>query len=247
MPAFSPTSFKNLAPYVFLNSYNKNAFLFKIKGGYQDKYGGLLTMAIMIFVLTQDTEAFTFAVNALQKLAGFNAPTAFYPSQGMGSQTTHKHLHATREQEEFNSFLQKFNQQKKTYHFVMTSEKATQKLNETYPGKMVIATGQFLSDFKAAAKIYHASHLGLNPEDYNMSPENLKRLNDIGLHAYVKEGRPLPSIEFVKDYQQAIKKICMKSKSKSIKGTYSSSGENKIYPARFCYNKDTREIVGFYE
>lgn len=59
-----------------------------------------------------------------------------------------------------------------------------------------------------------------------MSPENLKHFNDIVLHAYAKEGRPLPSIEFVKDYQKAIKKIC--TNGQSLKGTYSSRGENKI-------------------
>ena len=242
MLPFSRPSFKYLAPYVFLNGSNRHGFykFFHMKGGFQDKYGGLLILTIMIFILTQDAGAFAPAFRAFQKLASFNAPTASWP--GMGSQGR---IYTTREQEQFNVFLQKFNQPKKTCVFVMTSDEAEQKLNEAYPGKMEIGPGQFVSDKKAAAKIYHASQLGLNPEDYNVTPENLKRLNEIGLNAYAREGRPLPSIEFVQDYQKAIKKIC--TNGQSMNGTYSSSGENKIHPARYFYNKDTREIVGFYQ
>ena len=242
MPAFSRPSFKYLAPYVFLNGSNRHGFyrFFQMKGGYQDKYGGLLILAIMMLILTQDTEAFAPAFRALQKLASFNAPTASWPT--MGSQGR---IYATPEQQAYNRMMQDFNQPKKTCVFVMSSDEAEQKLNEAYPGKMEIGPGQFVSDKKAAAKLYHASQLGLNPEDYNVSPENLKRLNEIGLNAYAREGRPLPSIEFVNDYQKVIKKIC--TNGQSMKGTYSSSGENKIHSARYFYNKDTREIVGFYE
>lgn len=245
MPAFSRPNFKNVAPYVFLNGSNKHGFykFFHIKGGFQDKYGGLVILAVMILILTQDTEAFTSAFTALQKLGGLNAPMT--SPQPWKQNSNPSGIYATSPQQEFNDFLKSFNDPKQSHHFVMSKEEATQKLNDAYPGKQDITPNEFISDYKAAAKIYHASDVGLNPEKYNLSLDNLKRLNSIGLHAYAREGHPLPSIEFVKDYQAAIKKICTDGQSSN--GTYSSSGENKVHPARFYHNSATREIVGFYE
>lgn len=69
--------FKDVAPYIFLNGSKNHEFykLFYVKGGYQDKYGGLLILALMIFILTQDSSAFTPVFGALQKLGPLNAPT----------------------------------------------------------------------------------------------------------------------------------------------------------------------------
>lgn len=243
MPAFVRPNFKEFAPYIFLNGSNKHGFykfFFQMKGGYQDKFGGLLILAIMIFMLTQDTEAFAPAFSALQKLGNFNAPTVNYG--GASSSSTQVSLMPAKE---FNDFSLQFNEPKKTYDFIMTHEEAQQKVNEKYSGKMEIEGDYFISDRKAAEKIYHAPHLGINSEDFGMTDNDLARIQQIGLKNYAQEGRELPSIEFVKAYQNALKNIC--ENGKSMDGTYSSSGQNKIHSARFFYNEYTREVVGFYQ
>lgn len=65
LPAFSKirSEFKDLAPFIFLNELNKNIFykIFNTKDGHTGKYSRLLILAIMIFLLIQDSEAFASA------------------------------------------------------------------------------------------------------------------------------------------------------------------------------------------
>lgn len=46
-----------------------------------------------------------------------------------------------------------------------------------------------------------------------MKNEDLRRINEIGIYNYVKEGRLLSPIELIKDYQMTIKNICTHGKS----------------------------------
>ena len=113
-----------------------------------------------------------------------------------------------------------------------------------YPGVLKISPNTHISDVKAAGKIYHASQLGVYPEDYGMKNEDVKRINEIGIYNYAKEGRPLPPIELIKDYQMAMKDIC--TNGKLLEGTYSSKAEQKIHKAIYKYDMQTRKVVSFY-
>ena len=140
--------------------------------------------------------------------------------------------------------LLKFNQPKTSYNFVMSDQEAKRQVNEMYPGVLEILPNTHISDVKAAGKIYHASQLGVYPEDYGMKNEDVMRINEIGIYNYAKEGRPLPPIELIKDYQMAMKDIC--TNGKLLEGTYSSKAEQKIHKAIYKYDMQTRKVVGFY-
>lgn len=68
---------------------------------------------------------------------------------------------------------------------------------------------------------------------------------EIGLVKYTREGRPLPPIELVQDFQKAVKRICENGQLQE--GTYSSRAEQKVHKAIYKYNLKTREIAGFYK
>ena len=78
-----------------------------------------------------------------------------------------------------------------------------------------------------------------------MKNEDVKRINEIGIYNYAREGRPLPPIELIKDYQMAMKDIC--TNGKLLEGTYSSKAEQKIHKAIYKYETETRKVVGFYK
>ena len=78
-----------------------------------------------------------------------------------------------------------------------------------------------------------------------MKNKDVKRINEIGIYNYAKEGRPLPPIELIKEYQMAMKDIC--SNGKLLEGTYSSKAQQKIHKAIYKYDMQTRKVVGFYK
>ena len=80
-------------------------------------------------------------------------------------------------------------------------------------------------------------------EDYGMTKYNIMHLNRIGLTNYVREGRPLPPIKLVKDYQMAVKN--MYDHAEHFDGKFSSRGEQKIHETSYCYNESTRQVAGF--
>jgi len=126
----------------------------------------------------------------------------------------------------------------------MSEQEAKRQVNEMYPGVLEISPNTHISDVKAAGKVYHASQFGVCPEDYGMKSEDIKRINEIGIYNYAREGRPLPPIELINDYQMAMKNVC--TNGKSLDGTYSSRAEQKIHKAIYKYDMQTREVVGFY-
>jgi len=136
-----------------------------------------------------------------------------------------------------------FNEPKTKFSFVMTRDEALKLIEETYPGQLEITDNKRFSDWQAAKKIYHASDFGINPEDYGMTKYNIMRLNRIGLTKYVREGRPLPPIKLVKDYQMAVKN--MYDHAEHFDGKFRSRGEQKIHETSYSYNESTRQIAGF--
>ena len=122
----------------------------------------------------------------------------------------------------------------------MTRDEALKLIEKTYPGQLEITDNKRFSDWQAAKKIYHASDFGINPEDCGMTKDNIMRLNRIGLTKYVREGRPLPPIKLVKDYQIAVKNMY-----DHFDGKFSSRREQKIHENSYSYNESTRQVAGF--
>ena len=223
-------------------SYINEQLLKKLRAG--DLSGNLTIVAIgvVIYVMCQLSGVDAFAI--FDQIGKWNAPQ---PSPGFGlaptSTSTQLSVIPTKAQE-FNDMSLKFNQPKTSYNFVMSDQEAKRQVNEMYPGVLEISPNTHISDVKAAGKIYHASQLGVYPEDYGMKNEDVKRINEIGIYNYAKEGRPLPPIELIKDYQMAMKDIC--TNGKLLEGTYSSKAEQKIHKTIYKYDMQTRKVVGFY-
>ena len=139
--------------------------------------------------------------------------------------------------------LLSFNQPKTQYNFVMTQDEALKLIKETYTGQLEIAENKRFSDLQGAKKIYHAGEFGINPEDYGMTQSDLMRLKRIGLTKYVREGRPIPPIELVREYQRAVKNL--HDDAEHCDGKFSSRGEQKIHETSFSYHRISRHIVEF--
>lgn len=89
-------------------------------------------------------------------------------------------------------------------------------------------------------KVYHANDFGINSEDYGMTKYNIMRLNRIGLNKYIREGRSLPPIKLVKDYQMAVENIY--DHAEYFDGKFSSRAEQKIH--KTSYSTLTIKLVG---
>ena len=235
-----------MIPLIYINghySYINEQLLKKLRAGNLTSNLIVVVVGAVVYLMWSVS-----GVDAFQIIANWNAPQ---PSPGLGfgqpSTSTSTQLSVIpTEAQNFNKMLQDFNQRKTSYNFVMSDQEAKRQVNEMYPGVLEIAytDNTHISDVKAANKIYHASQLGVYPEDYGMKNEDVKRINEIGIYNYAKEGRPLPPIELIKDYQMAMKDIC--TNGKLLEGTYSSKAEQKIHKAIYKYDMQTRKVVGFY-
>ena len=231
-----------MIPLIYINghySYINEQLLKKLRAGDLAANITVIAIGVVIYIMCQLS-----GVDAFQIIANWNAPQPS-PTFGPGpsSSSTQLSVIPTKAQE-FNEMLLKFNQPKTSYNFVMSDQEAKRQVNEMYPGVLEISPNTHISDVKAAGKIYHASQLGVYPEDYGMKNEDVMRINEIGIYNYAKEGRPLPPIELIKDYQMAMKDIC--TNGKLLEGTYSSKAEQKIHKAIYKYDIQTRKVVGFY-
>ena len=235
----------HMIPLIYINghySYINEQLLKKLRAGDLSANLTIVAIGVVIYVMCQLSGVDAFAI--FDQIGKWNAPQ---PSKGFGlaptSTSTQLSVIPTKAQE-FNDMSLKFNQPKTSYNFVMSDQEAKRQVNEMYSGVLEISPNRHISDVKAAGKIYHASQLGVCPEDYGMKNEDVKRINEIGIYNYAKEGRPLPPIELIKDYQMAMKDIC--TNGKLLEGTYSSKAEQKIHKAIYKYDMQTRKVVGFH-
>ena len=231
-----------MIPLIYINghySYINEQLLKKLRAGDLAVNITVIAIGVVVYIMCQLS-----GVDAFQIIANWNAPQPS-PTFGPGpsSSSTQLSVIPTKAQE-FNEMSLKFNQPKTSYNFVMSDQEAKRQVNEMYPGVLEISPNTQISDVKAAGKIYHASQLGVYPEDYGMKNEDVIGINEIGIYNYAKEGRPLPPIELIKDYQMAMKDIC--TNGKLLEGTYSSKAEPKIHKAIYKYDMQTRKVVGFY-
>lgn len=138
-----------------------------------------------------------------------------------------------------------FNEKKTKYDFVMSETEAKAKVEDYYSGQIQVSETEVVTELRAAQKSYHASQLGVNPEDYGVSQKDLQIINEIGLYKYAQTGKPLPPIEFIRAYQQAIKNAVNNGKPMDI--DYHSQAEKLTHPAKCYVDKRTGKVVVFYK
>ena len=230
-----------MIPLIYINghySYINEQLLKKLRAGDLAANIGVIAIGVVVYIMSQLS-----GVDAFQIIANWNAPqpsSTFGPSPS--SSSTQLSVIPTKAQE-FNDMSLIFNEPKTKFSFVMTRDEALKLIEETYPGQLEITDNKRFSDWQAAKKIYHASGFGINPEDYGMTKDDVMRLNRIGLTKYVREGRPLPPIELVNDYQMAVKNLY--DQAEHCDGELSSRGERKIHKISYSYNRSTRQIIAF--
>lgn len=233
-----------MIPLIYINShqsYINEEFLKKLRAGDLPENLTLIAIGTVVYIMCQLAGVDAFVI--LQQIGKLNAPTAspgFAPTANYSS--TEITLVPT-EAQEFNVMSFMFNEPKPKFNFVMTKDEAIHLIDETYPGQLEITVNKRFSEWQAAKKIYHAIDFGINPENYRMTKDDILRLNGIELTKYVREGRPLPPIKLVNDYQMAIKNMC--DHAEHSDGKFNSRGEQKIYETSYSYNKSTRQVAVF--
>ena len=92
-------------------------------------------------------------------------------------------------------------------------------------------------------KIEHAVCFGLKPEDFGFSQEQAIQINSPkgGIRAYVQQGKPLPSLDFIRAYQNAIKSFC-EDRTRSVRNDKSTF---RGQPSITFFNEQTRQVVIF--
>ena len=109
---------------------------------------------------------------------------------------------------------------------------------------IAVENGEFkIQEWQATKKIEHAVCFGIKPEDYGFSQEQAKEINSSkgGIVSYVRKGKKLPSLDFIRAYQNAIKNFC-EDRSKSDRNDESTfRGE----PSITFFNEKTRQVVIF--
>ena len=76
---------------------------------------------------------------------------------------------------------QQFENQEK---FVMSKQEALNRLEKTYPGSKNISETEKISNWQMAKKVYHLNGLGVNPEEYGISKDELNTIRKDGLVKY---------------------------------------------------------------
>ena len=78
--------------------------------------------------------------------------------------------------------------------FIMSKQEALNLLDNTYTGSKIISETEKISDWQMAKKIYHLNGLGVSPEDYGMSKDEVNSIRKDGLVKYTMKGGKLPPI-----------------------------------------------------
>ena len=222
-------------------SYINEQVLKKLRSGDFASNLGAVAIGIIVYIMFQLGGVDAFAI--LSELGRLNAPTpnpGFAPATSSSYSSTEIALVPTQAQE-FNDMLLKFNQPQSQY--VMTKREALELIAKTYPGQMEVTANERITDWQAAKHLYHAKGVGVDPEMYGITQEQLMEIGKPGgLPEYVRKGNKLPSIEHVKAYQEALKNICENSPKRTDSKYYYKHG---VTPATVYYDKDNRLIVSF--
>ena len=127
--------------------------------------------------------------------------------------------------------------------YFLSSDDAIDILEEKYGSSFLsVKKGEFkIQEWQAAKKLEHAICFGLDPKNFNFSQDQAKQINKGGIVAYVRQGNQLPSLDFIRSYQNVIKNFC-EDQNKSIRNDESLF---RGRPSITFFNKETRQVVIF--
>ena len=112
---------------------------------------------------------------------------------------------------------------------VRTYEAAKKYAEMNLPEKLSVNEQHYISGVMAAKKTPHAIEIGLNPADYGMKAEHVTLIRGMGLYQYLQKGYPLPPSNFIKDYQNRVRDICLQSETEILDGkSYTHNGKTPI-------------------
>lgn len=114
---------------------------------------------------------------------------------------------------------------------VRTFQEAKQFASEYYPGKRQLSENHYVSDVVAAKKLPHIPEFGLDPNDYGMTPKQLKLIGGLGLYTYLEKGFPPPPPELIRDFQTAIEELYKSADTKPLEQADGSTS--------FTHNEET--------
>lgn len=123
---------------------------------------------------------------------------------------------------------------------LLTAKEAYEIMKESAPESLEIDHERKITGFKAIKKsCAHGSEFGLKGEDYGISKETQYLIKRMGLIVYLQKGNPFPPglTEYSKDFQQAVKKVALDSKTIPLKSivdgkkefTYNNKIPCKVY------------------
>ena len=96
---------------------------------------------------------------------------------------------------------------------VRTYEAAKKYAKMNLPERLSVNEQHYISGVMAAKKTPHAPEIGLNPVDYGMKAEHVTLIRGMGLYQYLQKGYPLPPSDFIEDYQNCVRDICLQSET----------------------------------
>lgn len=231
-----------MIPLIYINghySYINEKLLKKLRAGDLSTNLTIVAIGVVVYVMCQLSGVDAFGI--LNQIGKWNAPQ---PSPGFGrapNPTSTQLAVIPTQAQEFNDMSLKFNQPRSQY--VMTKREALELIAKTYPGQMEVTANERITDWQAAKHLYHAKGVGVDPEMYGMTQEQLMEIGKPGgLTEYVRNGNTLPSIEHVKAYQEALKNVCENSQKRTDSKYYYKHG---VTPATVYYDKENRIIVSF--
>ena len=167
---FMPT--KEMIPLIYINAQNvyiNEKVLKRLRAGGFEETLILMAIGLVVFLTFQlsGTNAFTI----LEQLGRINAPTT-NPGFGPTANPTSTQIAVIpTKAQEFNDMLLKFNQPQSQY--VMTKREALELIVKIYPGQMKVTANERITDWQAAKHLYHAKGVGLDPEMYGITQEQL--------------------------------------------------------------------------
>jgi len=109
---------------------------------------------------------------------------------------------------------------------------------------IAVENGEFkIQEWQATKKLEHAVCFGIKPEDYGFSQEQAKEINSGkgGIVSYVRKVKKLPSLDFIRAYQNAIKNFCEDRNQSDRNDGSTFQGE----PSISFFNEKTQQVVIF--
>lgn len=225
------------------NVFISKELLKKLRAGGRSEQATLAAIAIIVVIIASSTGNSDGLMQLFKTISSRGVSSPYSPQTYVGKSSTR--LSLTPEQERLNELWKSFNEKQNQYDFVMSEAEAKTKVDSYYSGQIEVSETEVITELRAAKKSYHASQLGINPKDYGVNPEDLQVISKIGIYKYAQTGRPLPPVEFVRAYQQAIKNIVENGKSMDI--DYHSEAQKTTHPAKCYFDKKTGKVAVFYK